>query len=157
MKRVSIVLLFAVLCAALIAPGCKKPQSDEELIKAMIAETAELARAKDIKGILENVSEEYKDQQGNDRNALKGILFIYFQGYETVGVFVRDTQVTVEGDQAQAQVKVILTGGEDPDTLGGVVPKSGGGYLIDMNLVREDGDWMVIRATWTDIGFTKAL
>jgi hypothetical protein len=38
-----------------------------------------------------------------------------------------------------------------------VVPKSAGGYIIDLKLANEDGDWMVVRGTWTDIGFTKAL
>ena len=103
----------------------------------MINETADLAEAKDIKGILENVSKDYKDPEGNDRNALKGLLFVYFQGYEKVGVFVRDIQVTVDGDEAEAQVKVILTGGEDPETIGDVVPASAGGYLIDIKLVNE--------------------
>ena len=70
---------------------------------------------------------------------------------------MRDIQVTVDGDEAEAQVKVILTGGEDPETIGDVVPASAGGYLIDIKLVNEDGDWMVVRATWTDIGFTNAL
>jgi hypothetical protein len=157
MKRLPIILLSVLLMCVLLAPGCKKPLSEEDKIKAMITETADLAKGKDIKGILKHVSENYKDQEGNDRNALKGILFIYLQGYQKVGVFVRDIQVTVDGGEAEAQVKVILTGGEDPDTLGGVVPETGGGYLIDMKLVNEDGDWMVIRATWTDIGFTKAL
>ncbi len=157
MKRLFLLGLSALLVTVLILPACKKPMSEEDRIKTMITDTADLARQKDIKGILEHVSKDYKDPEGNDRNALKGILFVYFQGYEKVGVFVRDIQVTVNGDEAEAVIKVILTGGEDPDTMGDVVPKSGGGYLIDMKLAKEGGDWMVVRATWTDIGFTKAL
>jgi hypothetical protein len=156
-KRLLLLGVSALLVALVFFPACKKPMSEEDRIKAMVYETADRAKEKDIKGILEHVSKDYRDPQGDDRNALKGILFIYFQGYEKVGVFVRDIQVTVDGDEAEAQVKVILTGGEDPDTMGGVVPKSGGGYLIDLKLVKEDGDWMVVRASWTDIGFTKAL
>jgi hypothetical protein len=156
-KRASlyILILFVGMCLAVSA--CKKPMSEEDKIKAMIEETAQKAKEKDIKGVLAHVSESYKDESGNDRNAIKGILFVYFQGYEKVGVFVRDIQVTVDGDKAEARVKVILTGGEDPDTMGDVVPKSGGGYLLDLKLVKEDDEWMVVRATWTDIGFTKAL
>lgn len=157
MKRLPIVLISVALCIAFIGPGCKKPLSEEDRIRAMITETADLAKEKDIKGVLEHVSEDYKDQEGRDRDALRGVLFIYFKGYEKVGVFVRDIQVTVEGDEAAAAVKVVLTGGEDPDTLGGIVPKTGGGYLIDLKLVREGSDWMVVRSTWTDIGFTNAL
>lgn len=157
MKRLLLLGLSALLVTVLFLPACKKPVSEEDRIKTMIDETADFAKAKDIKAILANISDDYKDPQGNDRNAIKGILFIYLKGYEKVGVFVRDTQVTVDGDEAEARVKVILTGGEDPDTMGSMVPSTGGGYLIDMRLVNEDGDWKVIRATWTDIGFTKAL
>jgi len=156
-KRLFLLGVSVLLVAVVFLPACKKPVSEEDRVKTMINETADLARQKDIKGVLEHVSKDYRDPEGNDRNALKGILFVYFQGYEKVGIFVRDIQVTVDGDEAEAQVKVILTGGEDPDTMGDVVPKSGGGYLIDLKLVKQDGDWMVVRGTWTDIGFTKAL
>jgi ketosteroid isomerase-like protein len=157
LKRLFLLGLSALLITVLLAPACKKPINEEDRVKAVINETAELARAKDIKGILDHVSKDYKDPDGNDRNALKGVLFVYFQGYEKVGIFVRDIQVTVDGDEAEAQVKTILTGGEDPDTIGDVVPASAGGYLLNIKFVNEDGDWKVVRATWTDIGFTKAL
>ncbi len=157
MKRLYLLGLSALIVTLLLSPACKKPVSEEDRIKAMINETADLAEAKDIKGVLEHISKDYKDPEGNDRNAVKGLLFVYFQQYEKVGLFVRDIQVTVEGDEAQAQVKVILTGGEDPETIGDVVPASAGGYLIDIKLVNEDGEWMVVRGTWTDIGFTNAL
>ena len=157
MKRLFLLGLSALLVAVVLTSACKKPMSEEDKIRAMINDTADLAKDKDIKGILAHVSKDYRDPEGNDRNALKGILFVYLQGYEKVGVFVRDVQVTVNGDQAEAQVKVILTGGQDPDKMGDMVPKSGGGYLIELKLAKQDGDWMVVRATWTDIGFTKAL
>jgi hypothetical protein len=111
MKRLFLLGLSALLVTVLILPACKKPVSEEERIKTMINETAELARQKDIKGILEHISKDYKDPEGNDRNALKGILFVYFKEYEKVGLFVRDIQVTVNGNEAEAQIKVILTGG----------------------------------------------
>ncbi len=157
MKRLLILAALALLVAVALLPACKKPVSEEDRIKTMINETADLARQKDIKGILEHISKDYKDPDGNDNNAVKGLLFVYFQEYEKVGLFVRDIQVTVNGDEAEAKIKVILTGGEDPDTMGDVVPESGGGYLIDLKLAKEDGEWMVVRGTWTDIGFTNAL
>jgi hypothetical protein len=156
-KRLFLLGLSALIMIMLFSPACKKPVSEEDRVKAVINDTAKLAEAKDIKGILEHISKDYKDPEGNDRNAVKALLFVYFQQYEKVGLFVRDIQVTVEGDEAQAQVKVILTGGEDPDTIGDVVPASAGGYLLDLKLVNEDGEWMVVRGTWTDIGFTNAL
>ena len=157
MKRLYLLGLSALIVTLLLSPACKKPVSEEDRIKTMINETAKLAEAKDIKGVLEHISEDYKDPEGNDHNAVKGLLFVYFQQYEKVGLFVRDIQVTVEGDEAEAQVKVILTGGEDPETIGDVVPASAGGYLLDLKLLNEGGEWMVVRGTWTDIGFTNAL
>lgn len=157
MKKTLIYVLVLLVGVGLAFTSCKKPISDEEKIKAIIEETADRAKEKDIKGVLAHVSESYKDEEGNDRNAIKGILFIYFQGYEKVGVFVRDIEVTVDGDEAEALVKVILTGGEELKEAGDVVPETGGGYLIDLKLVREDDEWMVVRGKWTDIGFTKAL
>jgi hypothetical protein len=156
-KRYLISAVILMVGVGLILSSCKKPMKEEDKIKAIITETADRAKAKDIKGILAHVSKSYKDEEGNDRNALKGILFIYLQGYEKIGVFVRDVQVTVDGNKAEAQVKVILTGGEEPGSVGSAVPQTGGGYLVDLKLAKEDGEWMVVRATWTDIGFTKAL
>jgi hypothetical protein len=152
-----IYFLFFLLGLCLVFSACKKEMTDEEIIFTIIADAAESAREKDIKGVLEHVSLSYKDEEGNDRDGMKGLLFYYFRSYERVGIFVRDVEISVEGDRADASVKVIFTGGEDIDEVGDVIPSSGSGYLLDLKLRREDDTWMVIRAGWTDIGFVEAL
>ena len=156
LRRLTIFLVlipFVILCVV----SCRKGLSDEDLIREMIDDAARAAVEKDIKGITEHVSDSYKDEYGNDRDALKGLLFVYFRQYERINVYVRDTEVAVEGDRAEASVKVVFTGGETLEDIGDVVPSSGGGYLLEIKLEREGGDWKVVRSRWTDIGFMEAL
>jgi hypothetical protein len=137
--------------------SCRGDKSDEELILGMIDDAVDAAVAKDIKGVMEHVSDSYKDEYGNDRDALKGLLFVYFRQYERINVYVRETEISVEGDRAEAAVKVVFTGGESLEDIGDMVPSSGGGYLLEMMLKKEDGDWKVTRSRWIDIGFMEAL
>lgn len=136
------VLLFVAV--ALSITSCGKELTEEEKIEALIRDAAEKAEAKDIRGVMKHVSESYKDKQGNDRNQIKGILFIYFQRYEKIGIFIRGMEIEVEGDNAAAEVKLIFTGGAD------IIPESGSGYILDLKLNREEGDWRVVRAGWTE-------
>jgi len=151
-------LIFVLLPVVMLSVlSCRGDRTDEELILGMIDDAVDAAVAKDIKGVMEHVSDSYKDEYGNDRDALKGLLFVYFRQYDRINVYVRETEITVEGDRAEAAVKVVFTGGESLEDIGDMVPNSGGGYLLEMTLEREDGDWMVVRSRWIDIGFMEAL
>ena len=67
----------------------------------MINETAELARQKDIKGILEHVSKDYKDPEGNDRNALKGLVAVADAGEGKLLASINE-QLATPAPEAQA-------------------------------------------------------
>ncbi len=137
-----ILLLFLV--SVLVIASCGKELTEEEKIEALIKDAAEKVEAKDIKGVLKYVSESYKDKEGGDRNQIKGLLFLYTRQYEKIGIFVRSTEIEVNGDNATALVKLIFTGGEN------IVPESGSSYIVDLKLKLEDGDWRVVRAGWTE-------
>jgi len=151
-----VALLMALFTLAII-PSCKKPLSEEEKIQALIEDAKKSAEAKDIGGVLDFISGSYKDEYGNDRDALKGLLFYYFQSYSAIGVTLRESEIVVEGDSATASSKVILTGGAGGEGESDILPNSGSGYLLELELVKEEGDWMVVRARWTDIGIIDAL
>ncbi len=139
-----VVAFLIFIAVALALTSCGKELTDEEKIEALIRDAAEKAEAKDIRGVLKHVSESYKDKEGNDRNQIKGLLFIYFQRYEKIGIFIRDIEVEVNGDSASAVVKLIFTGGAE------IIPDSGSGYILDLKLKLEEGDWSVVRAGWTE-------
>ena len=157
MNRIKVGYLFIlILLSVALITSCKKPMTDEEIITQIINDSGDLAEAKDLKGIMSYVSDSYKDAQGYGRDDMKGYLFVYFRQHERIGVFVRHVDVEVKGDSAEAVVKVIFTGGEEIEGVGDVVPSSGSGYQLDLKFAREDGEWMVVRAKWTDIGFVEA-
>lgn len=133
-----------IMASALLVTSCGKEPTDEEKIEALIRDAAEKAEAKDIRGVMKHVSESYKDKQGNSRDQIRGLLFFYFQRYEKIGIFIRGTEIEVEGDNATAEVKLIFTGGAE------IIPESGSGYILDLKLKREDDDWLVVRAGWTE-------
>ena len=157
MNRIKVGYLFIiVLMSTALITSCKKPMTDEEIITQIINDCGDLTEEKDLKGVMSYVSDSYKDAQGYGRDDIKGYLFVYFRQHERIGVFVRHVDVEVKGDSAEAVVKVIFTGGEGIEGVGDVVPSSGSGYQLDLKFAREEGDWMVVRAKWTDIGFVEA-
>lgn len=67
-----IVLLLAALAAI---ASCSKKPSDEDLIRAAIASAVLSAEVKDVRAFMRNVSRSYRDDSGNDYNAIKAMLF----------------------------------------------------------------------------------
>jgi ketosteroid isomerase-like protein len=139
-------ILALFLVSVLVITSCGKELTEEEKIEALIEDAAEKVEGKDVKGVLKYVSESYKDKEGGDRNQIKGMLFLYTRQYEKIGIYVRDTEIEVNGDDATAVVKLIFTGGEN------IVPDSGSSYVVDLKLKLEDGGWRVVRAGWTELG-----
>ena len=125
--------------------------TDEDRIKAIINDVAEYTREKNLKKIMGYISESYKDEEGLSKDEIKGMVFAYFYQHKEIGVIVTSKEVEVNGDKATATVEVILT-----ETTK-IIPESGEGLRIDLKFVKEDGDWMVIRAGWDEIGIINAL
>lgn len=137
--------LTAFCVVAVLLTGCRRA-SDEELLREAVSRAVQAAERKDVPGFMKAVSKDYYDENGNDRDAIKGMLLYRFMGADKIVVLVRDLSVKVEGERASAEARVaVLRGGEMKDAEG---------LRISVIFRKEKGGWMAVTASWAPIGLT---
>ncbi|MBI5235768.1 MAG: hypothetical protein HY886_05920 [Deltaproteobacteria bacterium] len=150
--RIQMTTTHAVVLTLLISVmGCSKT-SDETAIRAVVAKAVEAAESKDVGGFMKLISKAYKDDSGNDYNAVKGIILYQFFRSDNVMVFVRSLEVEIKGDTAVVNAKVALSRGADIKGLKDIPPDAASAMTFSVVLKKEDGRWKAVNARWERTG-----
>ena len=144
-------VLIAFFCF-LILSACTKSISEEDKLKAIVYEVAEAGQKKDIDGVRKNISKSYRDQEGNDYDAVRSLLLYHFIRAETVSIFVRSVDAEVKGDTALVKANVILVRGKEVKSIKDIIPESAVGYRFEMIFKKENKDWKVVSGIWQNVG-----
>src|SRR4051812_460889 len=133
MKFCAALILSCALCA------CSSSTSDEQKVRELIVAAENAAEARDVSDVLELVSPEYADADGNSRASLATFLRAFFAlhpKFELV-TSVESLEFPVDG---LARARVTVRGLQlDRFSLGESV-------TLDVELRRADGEWLVVRA-----------
>lgn len=132
--------LAAMLCALLAACARDAP---EARIEAAIAAMEAAVEAREPRGFLEHVADDFSGQRGAfDRSALRGYLASLLVGNESISVTLAPAKVTVHGDaRATVEVSALVVGGRR-------LPERGEHLEIRSGWRVEDGEWKVYAAEW---------
>ena len=132
--------LAAVLCVLLF--GCAE-DSPEARIEAAIGSMEAAIEARDSRGFLAHVADDFAGQGGAvDRTALRGYLASLLVGNESVSVTLAPAQVRLHGDaRATVEVSALVLGGTR-------LPERGEHLEIRSGWRLEDGEWKVYSADW---------
>lgn len=148
------VLGAAALAAMLLVlvPACSRKPTDEDMVRQAVKEAAVAAEAKDVKGFMAHISKDYRDDYGNDYNAVKGIIFYQFMRPGPLSVFIRDVTVEVKGDRTLVNARAALVRGKGAEGIGSVLPENAEAYRFSLVFTKEDGRWRVFNAGWEAVG-----
>lgn len=153
-RGVSSLLLLPIAFVGLVGCGGK---SDEDVLRGILKAVAEAAEAKDVAVIRGYISERYRDREGRDRNALRGLLLMHFLRAETVSVYVRRSEVKVDGRGALVRTNVILARGKRVEKLADLLPEAAEGYHFAIRFEKEGKQWRAVSADWQPIGLGTVL
>lgn len=137
-----------LLIALAILTACHK-DSPEEMVRLLVLEVQKGVESKDVNRVLSAVSVNYRDSQGNDREALKGLILYYFLQHQEIGVLLTDMDISVDGSTAVARFQAVLTARSDETA---VLPDALDAYRFEISLTIESGRWKVTSARWHRIG-----
>ena len=141
-----------ILITALVMLGCSRESTEEERIRGVIEEAAEAVRSKEIKGVMRHVSESYNDTGGNDYDSIKGLLFFRMMRPGQISVFVRVTEVQVEGRVARVEAKAFVVRGKKIESIKDIIPEEAEGLAFSIIFRLEDGEWKVLSGEWDEVG-----
>lgn len=106
---------------------------------------AQAVEKRDPAAFLNFVSDDFTRESGGfGKQELKRVLAGVMLRNEKIIVNAVVTEVRLEGERAQATVRVITTGGA------GVLPERGQTWNFDSLWRRENGRWQVYNAEWRD-------
>ena len=140
-------IALVMLCGLISACG-DPPTPPEEAVRAWVKQGAELAAAKDRKGLVKMISSTYADARGNTRDDIDKLFRFYFLRQHKVALLTRIEELTVHGDSAADFVLAVGMAGTHDGALG----FGAEAYRFEMELERDGDNWLLIAARWGELG-----
>jgi hypothetical protein len=132
--------------ALLLLTACSDDGSPEQQVRAVIESMEVAAEARDVGDLMEHISANYRDAQGQDRTEASRYARGYFIANQSVHLLTRVESLEFPApDEARVKLQVGMAGRAGAPGQAGL---SADLYDFDLALVREDGEWKVSYADW---------
>ncbi len=152
-------IVFRITAAALLIflflPACHQ-DTDQDRVKKVVKEIQKAAGEKDVKTILGHLSKTYRDPQGYDYDGIKDLFLYYFFRHQKISVFIPSLDITVTGSSAKAVFQAVLSGGNQVESPGDLIPEAFGMYDFEVFFGKESGEWRVTSAAWKRAGVSSS-
>jgi hypothetical protein len=143
--RTYITALSTLLLTGLV--GCGDSSSPEAQVRATIAAIEEAAEARDIRDVMEHVSDQFRDGYGRDGKELSGYVRGYFIANQSIHLLSRIESIEFPTqEEARAKVTVGMVGREAADSNAWNLAAEI--HDFDVTLMLENGEWKVTHAKW---------
>ena len=132
-----ILLFFAFAC-----------RRESDPVRATLDRVVKAAQARDASAVVENLTKDYRDAEGQASADVAAMLRRIFAAYEIVDVRLSDVEIERAPEAARATFRADFSG--QPRKLGGLdgfLP-SASAYRFDVRLVPEGNRWKVAWASW---------
>lgn len=140
--------LVLVAALALVLSACGgEEQTPEARIEALIAEGEQAAESRDVPALGALVSDHYQDPRGYDRRTVLRIAQGLFLRNQSIHVLTVVRDLRVAGDTASVRVLAAMAG-RPIESVEALVNVRADLMRFDLELAREDGDWLVRSADW---------
>ncbi len=143
--------LQTISCLLLLAwpISCSDGDPPENKIRSMIGQAVQAAKERDLKSILNLVSEDYSDDQGNTIFELRGILALHFRQNRSIHLLHRVKNIKLR-DPDIADVTVVVAMAGQPIASSADLRHINADLLrFDFIVKNENGnDWRVMSAKW---------
>jgi hypothetical protein len=149
-------LAAAVAAAAFLGWRALRPApSDEEQIRALLADAARAAEEQRVGDAVRDVSERFEGE-GLDRRGVKQLVAAHVLRGTWVSVTIAGAAIAPVGDAARAAVDVVLSRSGKGTPLTELLPAQASVHRFQLRLERERGAWKVVRAAWRPITIEEA-
>lgn len=139
-------LFLTVLLLALACRGKSDP------VRATLDRVVKAAQSRDARAVVENLTGDYRDAEGQASPDVAETLRRIFAAYEIVDVRLSDVEIDRAPEAARATFRADFSG--QPRKLGGLDRffPSASAYRFDVRLVPEGNRWKVAWASWEVVG-----
>jgi outer membrane biogenesis lipoprotein LolB len=145
-SRVALVCISLVWTALALLTACSDSASPEQQVRAVIESMETAAEARDVGDLLEHISANYRDAQGQDRTEASRYARGYFIANQSVHLLTRIESLEFPApDEARVKLQVGMAG---RGSEAGAAGLSTDLYDFNLALIREGDEWKVSYADW---------
>ena len=128
-----------------------RPPTDEDQIRALFDDAARAAEEKRVDDAVRGISERFEGE-GLDRRRLRRLVLFEVLRGEWVSVSVAGAHIRVEGDQALANVDLVLARATGQGKkLAAILPGEATARRLKCRLEREAAGWRVVEASGQEV------
>jgi len=154
-------LVVCSLTVGLLLLSCSAELSPEDKILVFIDEMQSAAEAGDVCLLMENISQDFSDGLGNDRDDFELLVYYYLRHFENL-VIIKRVESIVFTDSATAEISLIAAFSGEASFSDIPSQKTLDVLEFEILLQRDSiGDWKMRYAEWeessVELGFARAL
>ena len=156
--------IFRISCAILalfaqltVFAACSQKMTGEDRVKEAVKRAVAAAEAKDVSGFMKFISKGYSDEQRNDYETIKGIVFYHLMKKGGVSVFVRSLSAEVKGTDAIVEARAVLVRTQGIKDIKNVLPDEAEAYRFNIVMKKEQDVWKAVNAGWAPVGVAGLL
>jgi len=144
-------LFIGSLAALLALSACSDPESPDTQVRRVIDALEQAAEARDVGGLMQHVSESYRDADGRDAKELSRYVRGYFIANQSIHLLTRVNRLEFPtDDEARAHVTVAMVGREAAEANAWNLAFETRDF--DVTFRREGDDWKVTYARVSRFG-----
>ena len=144
-------LFIGSLAALLVLSACSDPESPDTQVRRVIDALEQAAEARDVGGLMQHVSESYRDADGRDAKELSRYVRGYFIANQSIHLLTRVNSLEFPtDDEARAHVTVAMVGREAAEANAWNLAFETRDF--DVTFRREGDDWKVTYARVSRFG-----
>ena len=144
-------LVAAASLAALASCGkcsCSGPADPEAEVRATMQTIQAAAATRRVSILKDHISEDYRDPDGRDRQALAGLLTFHYMRHRSHHVLAMVREVVMDGDEDARVEAYAALAGQKINAPADLANMSANLFHFTFFLRKEDGDWRCIRTAW---------
>lgn len=134
--------------ATILLACTKSPSQTDEAVRQWVAQIEKSVTEKARRDIVDQISADYGDLRGNEKDDIDKLLRFYFVRQNTIKLLTSIDRIELLGDgAANVELTVGLAGKSD-----GVFGFSADAYRFSLELQVEDDEWRLVAAQWGEVG-----
>jgi hypothetical protein len=135
---------------SLLLSACSDPvETPEDQLRTFI-DAGELAvEERSLQKSAGLIADDYKDGQGSDKRAISRLLFAYFARHQKIHLLTHISSIELSSERDWGRlVLFVAMAGAPIESLASLERIRADLYRFDLDVVRNDGEWLLQRAKW---------
>lgn len=136
--------LIPLILAAILLSACGRTP-DEEQVRENLDQVVTAVKARQPREVVEHLTQDFVAQEQMGVDEVRRFMLAQFFRNQQINLVVTGLKVTVEGQDAQANFRVVVTGGFS------WIPERLDYYQVSTRWLKQDGDWLIRSAAWKPV------